>query len=160
MLTFNQTDVNKYFTLPINSTQRSFAQHPGYVTTPNDENIQLMKCPLDYITAELIRYRVEVCSCHCLIKASIVRVVCSFVIILFNMSVAKLCEICEESFCNKSNLNRHTKRFHMKKKMTLSKNKQVTVSHKKSSCGSIDIKTLNKVLRLLLKKLVQRERWL
>ena len=74
------------------------------------------------------------------------------------MPVAKRCSICGESFCNKSNLNRHTKRIHAKKKMTLSKNKRVTVSHKKSSCSSIDIKTLNKVLRLLLVKLVQRER--
>ena len=66
------------------------------------------------------------------------------------MTVDKRCNICGESFCNKSNLNRHVKRFHAKKNK-----KQVAASHKKTS--SIDIKTLNKVLRLLLAQLVQRE---
>ena len=42
--------------------------------------------------------------------------------------------------------------------MTQSKKKQVIVSHKKTSRDTIDIKMLNKVLKLLYKHLIQREK--
>ena len=74
------------------------------------------------------------------------------------MTVVKECTVCGEQFSNKSNLNRHSKRFHTKNRMTQSMKKQVIVFHKKTSRDTIDIKTLNKVLKLLYKHLIQREK--
>ena len=79
---------------------------------------------------------------------------------LFTITVVKECTVCEQ-FPNKSNLNRHSKRFpceNTENRMTQSKKKQVIVSHKKTSRDTIDIKMLNKVLKLLYKHLIQRKK--
>jgi hypothetical protein len=72
------------------------------------------------------------------------------------MTVAKSCTICGDSFSNKSNLNRHAKRFHMtqKKKMSLTKKRTNT----KTTCGGINVQRLNKILWQLLLQLIEHKR--
>ena len=72
------------------------------------------------------------------------------------MAVAKSCSVCEETFSSKSNLNRHTNRFHtpQKKKMTR-RPKKTQRTNKNIKQG--DVQVLNKVLWRLLLQLVERK---
>ena len=76
------------------------------------------------------------------------------------MTVAKRCSVCGVTFWNKSNLNRHTKHFHVNKVKTISTNKQVfIVSPKKTSrSNTINIQALNEVLWGLLLQIFQCKR--
>ena len=64
----------------------------------------------------------------------------------------KSCTVCGADFNNKSNLNRHMKRFHMKKKTLVPKSKS-----KNRTSGSINYSVLNEVLWQLLLKLVNHK---
>jgi hypothetical protein len=73
------------------------------------------------------------------------------------MATPKICTECNQSFQNKSNLNRHVKRMHVK---TFT-NRQVNVQHKKyktTAKESINVSVLNRVLRLLLVQLNANKR--
>lgn len=67
-------------------------------------------------------------------------------------SQMKSCTVCGADFNNKSNLNRHMKRFHMKKKTLVPKSKS-----KNRTSGSINYSVLNEVLWQLLLKLVNHK---
>jgi uncharacterized Zn-finger protein len=89
------------------------------------------------------------------------------------MAVAKKCDVCKETFCNKSNLNRHMKQIHSmhhKKKKNIERYtnsvhkktlmKMFQMENKKKNTrptDSIDVKVLNKVLWKLLLQLIDHK---
>ena len=72
------------------------------------------------------------------------------------MTNSKCCTVCGEEFCNKSNLNRHMRRFHLKNK---TKKLQVNVGlrAKKPKPDSINVRVLNKVLWQLMLQLIENK---
>ena len=69
----------------------------------------------------------------------------------------KSCTVCGADFNNKSNLNRHMKRFHMKQKTLVPKSKSKNRTSAPQSSGIINYSILNEVLWQLLLKLVNHK---
>ena len=72
-------------------------------------------------------------------------------------SLMKSCTVCGADFNNKSNLNRHMKRFHMKKKTPVPRSKSKNRTSAPQSSGIINYSVLNEVLWQLLLKLVNQK---
>ena len=70
------------------------------------------------------------------------------------MTKAKICNVCNKSFANKSNLNRHAI---MHKKITGKKNVVADVSMKQRSKHDIQIKSLNNILWKMLIHLIENK---
>ena len=75
------------------------------------------------------------------------------------MAVAKKCSICEKSFSNKSNMNRHFASAHQKKdKKKDMKNAIEGADLKKISNHELRIQTLNRVLWNIVLHLIRNKR--
>ena len=70
------------------------------------------------------------------------------------MTKAKICSVCNKSFANKSNLNRHTS---VHKKIKAKKNAFANVSMKQRSKHDIQMKSLNNILWRMLIHLIENK---
>ena len=69
----------------------------------------------------------------------------------------KTCKVCRADFNNKSNLNRHMKRFHMKEKALISRSES---KNRIKAHGNVKLDVLNEVLwQLLLQLLDHKSEW-